>query len=85
MLRPVGEPHPEGSGVSRFALLDTRGPDPLALLLSAESSTLLPQAAGPVTAKPELHGRARNAGAFDTIPTFGSANDGLGEEQACES
>jgi len=50
MLRPVGEPHPEGSGVSRFALLDTRGPDPLALLLSAESSTLLPQAAGPVTA-----------------------------------
>ena len=85
MLRPVGEPHPDGSGVSRLALLETRGPDPMALLLSAESSTLLPQAAGPVTAKPELYGRARNAGAFDIIPTFGSANDGSGEEQACES
>jgi hypothetical protein len=34
ILRPVGEPEPEGSGVPRFALLETGGPDPRALLLS---------------------------------------------------
>lgn len=101
-LRPVGEPDPDCSGVPRFALLETRGPDPRALALSAvvlsalvsllimlprfqsvtrapsaetvtllvvppeprtlpdisatknssESSTLLPQSAEPVTAKP---------------------------------
>ena len=34
MLRPVGEPDPDGIGVPRFALLETRGPDPMALLLS---------------------------------------------------
>ena len=102
MLRPAGEPDPDGMGVPRFALLETRGPDPRALLLStviltalvslslilgrfpsvtrapraetvtllvappepwtlpdistmknsSESSTLLPQAAEPATAKP---------------------------------
>jgi hypothetical protein len=101
-LRPAGEPDPDCSGVPRFALLETRGPDPRALALSAvvlsalisllimlpsfqsfarapsaetvtllvvspeprtlpdisttknssESSTLLPQSADPVTAKP---------------------------------
>jgi hypothetical protein len=34
ILRPVGEPDPEGRGVPRFALLETWGPDPRALLLS---------------------------------------------------
>ena len=34
MIRPAVEPHPPGMGVPRFALLETRGPDPLALLLS---------------------------------------------------
>jgi hypothetical protein len=34
-LRPAGEPDPEWSGVPRFALLETRGPDPRALALSA--------------------------------------------------
>jgi hypothetical protein len=33
-LRPIGEPDPYASGVPRFALLETRGPDPRALLLS---------------------------------------------------
>jgi len=32
ILRPAGDPEPEGSGVPRFALLETRGPDPRALL-----------------------------------------------------
>jgi hypothetical protein len=34
LLRPIGEPDPYGSGVPRFALIETRGPDPRALLLS---------------------------------------------------
>ena len=34
-LRPTGEPDPDCSGVPRFALLETRGPDPRALALSA--------------------------------------------------
>ena len=34
-LRPVGEPDPDCRGVPRFALLETRGPDPRALALSA--------------------------------------------------
>ena len=34
-LRPAGEPDPDCSGVPRFALLETRGPDPRALALSA--------------------------------------------------
>ncbi|MGD0923125.1 MAG: hypothetical protein ABSA70_15385 [Terriglobia bacterium] len=34
-LRPAGELDPDGSGVPRFALLETRGPDPRALALSA--------------------------------------------------
>lgn len=104
ILRPAGEPGPNSMGVPRFALLETRGPDPRALLLSvviltglvslsvilgrfpsvprvpragtvtllvlppepwtlpdismakksSESSTLLSQAAEPVTAKPPL-------------------------------
>jgi hypothetical protein len=33
-LRAAGDPDPEGTGVPRFALLETRGPDPRALLLS---------------------------------------------------
>ena len=33
-LRPAGDRDPEGTGVPRFALLETRGPDPRALLLS---------------------------------------------------
>lgn len=101
-LRPAGEPDPDGGRVPRFVLLETRGPEPRALALSAvllsalvsllimlprfqsdtraqhpetvtllvlppeprtlpdismtknssESSTLLPQSAEPVTAKP---------------------------------
>jgi len=34
-LRPAGEPDPNCGGVPRFALLETRGPDPRALALSA--------------------------------------------------
>jgi hypothetical protein len=34
ILRPTGESDPDGSGVPRFALLETRGPDPWALALS---------------------------------------------------
>src|ERR1039458_7554893 len=34
VLRPAGEPDPDGLGVPRFALIETRGPDPWALLLS---------------------------------------------------
>ena len=41
ILRPLGKPDPEGSGVPRFALLETRGPDPLALLLSTVILTVL--------------------------------------------
>jgi len=41
ILQPVGEPDPDGSGVPRFALLETRGPDPMALLLSAVILTAL--------------------------------------------
>jgi len=41
ILRPVGDPAPDGWGVPRFALLETRGPDPLALLLSAVILTTL--------------------------------------------
>ncbi|MGA2982577.1 MAG: hypothetical protein ABSG32_02115 [Terriglobia bacterium] len=33
-LRPAGEPDLDGMGVPRFALLETRGPDPWVLLLS---------------------------------------------------
>ncbi len=41
MLRPAGEPDPDGMGVPRFALLETRGPDPRALLLSTVILTAL--------------------------------------------
>jgi hypothetical protein len=41
MLRPAGEPDPDGIGVPRFALLETRGPDPRALLLSTVILTAL--------------------------------------------
>ena len=34
-LRPAGEPDPDCGGVPRFVLLETRGPDPRALALSA--------------------------------------------------
>ena len=34
MPRPAGKPDPEWGGVPHFALLETRGPDPLALLFS---------------------------------------------------
>ena len=40
-LRPAGDPDPEGAGVPRFALLETRGPDPRALLLSTLILTAL--------------------------------------------
>jgi hypothetical protein len=40
-LRPTSDPDPEGTGVPRFVLLDTRGPDPRALLLSTLILTLL--------------------------------------------
>jgi hypothetical protein len=113
ILRPVGEPEPDGSDVPRFALLETGGPDPRALLLSvviltglvslslilgrfpsvtrtpraetvtllvappelrtlpdipsiknsSESSTLLPQAAEPVTDKPPLPEPAKSQSA----------------------
>lgn len=41
ILRPVGEPELEGRGVPSFALLETRGPDPRALLLSVVILTAL--------------------------------------------
>jgi hypothetical protein len=113
ILRSVGEPDPDGSDVPRFALLETRGPDPRALLLSvviltglvslalilgrspsitrtpraetvtllvvppeprtlpdismmknfSETSTLLPQAAEPVTRKPPLPEPAKSQAA----------------------
>src|ERR1039458_2682564 len=41
ILRPAGEPDPDGLGVPRFALIETRGPDPWALLLSVMILTSL--------------------------------------------